>query len=75
VKHPIVGDPIYGQTQESIERFLDKELSPKERIRLSGARRLLLHASELEFELYSKHYKIKSLVEFEKVCFESLTCE
>ena len=75
VKHPIVGDPIYGQTQESIERFLDKELSPKERIRLSGARRLLLHASELEFELYSKHYKINSLVEFEKVCFESLTCE
>jgi 23S rRNA pseudouridine1911/1915/1917 synthase len=75
VKHPIVGDPIYGQTQESIERFLDKELSPKERIHLSGAKRLLLHASELEFELYSKSYTIKSDVNFEQVCIESLECE
>jgi len=75
VKHPIVGDPIYGQTQESIEKFLDKELSPLERIRLSGAKRLLLHANELEFELYEKNYKIKSCINFEKVCFESLVCE
>ena len=75
VKHPIVGDPIYGQTQESIEKFLDKKLSAQDRIRLSGASRLLLHANELEFELYSKLYKIKSLVAFEKLCFESLKCE
>jgi len=37
VKHPIVGDPIYGQTEENIVRFLDKEISPEERIKLSGA--------------------------------------
>ena len=75
VKHPIVGDPIYGQTQESIERFLDRELSCKERIELSGASRLLLHANELEFELYNKLYTIKSLVAFEKLCFLSMECE
>ena len=75
VKHPIVGDPIYAQSEENIIRFLDKELTPKERINLSGATRLLLHANELEFELYEKNYVIKSKVEFEKVCFESLHCE
>jgi len=75
VKHPIVGDPIYGQSEESIIKFLDKVLTPKDRINLSGARRLLLHASELEFELYGKEYNVKSKIEFEKVCFSSLECE
>ena len=70
VKHPIVGDPIYGQTKENFIRYLDKELSPKERIGLSGASRLLLHASELEFELYDKSYKIKSKIDFEKIALE-----
>lgn len=75
VKHPIVGDPIYGQTQRDIERFLDRELTPKDRIELSGASRLLLHANELAFELYSKQYSVKSSVAFENICFESLDCE
>ena len=66
VKHPIVGDPIYGQKEEDIVRFLDKELSVKHRMKLSGCRRLLLHANELEFELYNKVYNIKSSFEFEK---------
>ena len=72
VKHPIVGDPIYGQSEENIVKFLDKELDPKKRITLSGASRLLLHASELEFELYSKLYTIKSSSDFEAICFNSL---
>lgn len=64
VKHPIVGDPIYGQSEEDIVRFLDKELSAKDRIRNSGATRLLLHASELEFSLYGKDYHFISRVDF-----------
>jgi 23S rRNA pseudouridine1911/1915/1917 synthase len=72
VKHPIVGDPIYGQSEENIIRFLDKELDDKIRIELSGAKRLLLHANELEFELYNEKYHIKSKIDFEKICFESL---
>jgi 23S rRNA pseudouridine1911/1915/1917 synthase len=77
VKHPIVGDPIYGQTKEDMIRFLDRELTPQDRVEKSGATRLLLHASELEFELYEKRYVIKSNVDFEKVCVESLnvSCE
>lgn len=64
MKHPIVGDPIYGQSEENIIKFLDKELSKEERIKNSGASRLLLHASELNFNLYNKNYHIKSSVDF-----------
>jgi len=72
VKHPIVGDPIYGQSEESIVKFLDKELSSEERIKSSGASRLLLHANELEFNLYGKAYSVKSKIDFEKICLESM---
>ena len=72
VKHPIVGDPIYGQSEENIIKFLDKELTPNNRIKNSGATRLLLHASELEFNLYEKTYHIKSDINFEEICASSL---
>ena len=72
VKHSIVGDPIYGQSEKDIVRFLDKELDAKKRIELSGASRLLLHASELEFELYGNEYHIQSTVNFENICFTNM---
>jgi len=72
VKHSIVGDPIYGQSEENIIKFLDKELNKEDRIKNSGASRLLLHASELEFILDEKNYHIRSDVDFESVCFESM---
>ncbi len=75
VKHPIVGDPIYGQTEEDIIKFLDKELDVKERIQKSGASRLLLHANELEFKLYDKKYHIKSKVDFINEVNKYLKCE
>lgn len=72
VKHPIVGDPIYGQEEENILRFLDKEIKLDERIKLSGASRLLLHAHELEFNIYDKDYNIVSKEDFIKTCFKSM---
>ncbi|MFT5835881.1 MAG: 23S rRNA pseudouridine1911/1915/1917 synthase [Sulfurimonas sp.] len=72
VKHPIVGDPIYGQSEIDIVRFLDKELDAKKRIELGGASRLLLHANELEFELYDNQYHIISKVDFEQICLDSM---
>ncbi len=72
VKHPIVGDPVYGQSEEDMVKFLDKVLTPQDRVEKGGATRLLLHANELEFELYNKVYNIKSDIDFEKVCFESM---
>jgi len=59
VKHPIVGDPIYGQSSDDVLRFLDKKLSSEERIEKSGASRLLLHAHKLEF-VYGCHYVVAS---------------
>ncbi len=64
VKHSIVGDPIYGQKEADVLRFLDKEITEDERVELGGASRLMLHASELEFELYGCEYKISSSEEF-----------
>jgi 23S rRNA pseudouridine1911/1915/1917 synthase len=72
VKHPIVGDPVYGQSEDNVVKYLDRELDRDTRVKLSGARRLLLHANELEFELYGKNYNVKSSVNFEKVCFENM---
>jgi 23S rRNA pseudouridine1911/1915/1917 synthase len=72
VKHPIVGDPIYGQSEENIIKFLDKELSAKERINSSGASRLLLHANELKFNLYDENFHICSSTNFLETCFKSM---
>ena len=72
VKHPIVGDPIYGQNEANIIKFLDREFTPVNRINNCWSSRLLLHACELEFELYSKEYKVKSMIDFKKVCFHSM---
>jgi len=64
VKHSIVGDPIYGQSEENIVKFLDKELSPEQRKENTGASRLLLHANELEFDFEDLNYNILSKVNF-----------
>lgn len=75
VKHPIVGDPIYGQSKEDFIKYLDKKLTPDDRVKKSGASRLLLHASELEFELYEKKYSIKSKINFRELSLDILSCE
>lgn len=72
VNHPIVGDPVYGQPEENVVKYLDREITREMRVVNSGARRLLLHANELEFELYGKIYNIKSRVDFEKICLDQM---
>ena len=72
VKHPIVGDPIYGQKEEDVVRFLDREISPEERKELSGATRLLLHASQLGFEYDGNQYDIHSNVDFKKLALDEV---
>ena len=75
MKHPIVGDPVYGQTQEDMIKFLDKVLTPQDRIEKSGATRLLLHANELEFNLYNRDYHFISKVDFLEEVRKSLGVE
>jgi 23S rRNA pseudouridine1911/1915/1917 synthase len=72
VKHPIVGDPVYGPSEEEVIRFIKKELSPMERMRIGGSTRLLLHAHSLEFEYENEGYKIESEKDFVKECFDAM---
>ncbi|WP_353661539.1 RluA family pseudouridine synthase [Hydrogenimonas sp. SS33] len=67
VKHPILGDPIYGVPMDVAIRYLDKVLSEKERLYYMGARRLLLHAQSLVFEYRGVHYRLESKFDFEEV--------
>ncbi|WP_345970162.1 RluA family pseudouridine synthase [Sulfurimonas sp. HSL1-6] len=72
VKHPIVGDPIYGQDEEDVIRFLDKGISDEERIAKSGAKRLLLHANRLAFTFEGVRYDLVSRTDFISEAFEAM---
>lgn len=71
VKHPIVGDPVYGQCEESMIRYFNRELSRNDRLKMSGATRLLLHASKLEFSFNNKEYVIHTKQDFLTEAFQS----
>ncbi|MDD2828418.1 MAG: RluA family pseudouridine synthase [Sulfuricurvum sp.] len=72
VKHPIIGDPVYGPDEKEVIRFIQKELLPEERLRIGGSTRLLLHAHSLEFEYENKRYNIISNKDFVQECFEAM---
>ncbi|MBD3809838.1 MAG: RluA family pseudouridine synthase [Sulfuricurvum sp.] len=72
VKHPIIGDPVYGQSIENIHRYIDKEIRGGERIRNTGASRLLLHAQSLEFYYNGEKYRIESEKDFVEECFQAM---
>jgi 23S rRNA pseudouridine1911/1915/1917 synthase len=60
VGHTIVGDPIYGVDEKIADKYLNKELSQEERLKLIGYNRLMLHALYLEFKYDDIVYKINS---------------
>ena len=66
VKHPILGDPIYGPTFHASNAYLDEVLEDEERMMQMGASRLLLHAQSLHFQYNSKFY-IESRTDFIKM--------
>ena len=66
VKHPILGDPIYGTSFEASDKYLDMKISDEERLMETGATRLMLHANTLIFP-YGATYHIKSKVDFTKM--------
>ena len=55
IGHPLLGDPLYGVPIEVAEAYLEKRMSKEERIRLTGASRLMLHAYKLDFD-YKSHF-------------------
>jgi len=63
VKHPILGDPIYGASYAAADDYLDMTQSDKNRLIQHGAPRLMLHAQSLKFTYGSKFY-IESRLDF-----------
>lgn len=60
VKHPIIGDTLYGVSMELAKSYLDKQIAAENLAKYFGASRLLLHAQSLEFEYDGKLYKFQS---------------
>jgi len=63
VKHPILGDPLYGTTFDTATRYLEGRLTDEERLTHTGATRLMLHAQSVVFE-YKGENNIESRVDF-----------
>ncbi len=78
VKHPIVGDPVYGQNTENMLKYFDRKLTKEERLKNAKSSRLLLHANSLQFTLYNKEYMLKSKCDFLSEALssiQSVSCE
>lgn len=75
VKHPIVGDPIYGVPTDVAIAYLDGKLSENERLRYTKAPRLMLHAYSLRFGYNDTTYHIVSKQDFVGLCEESANHE
>jgi len=66
VKHPILGDPLYGTDFEFANKYLDDLVDEKERVTKSGAKRLLLHANKIAFDFRGNRYILKSKIDFKE---------
>lgn len=62
IGHRIVGDPIYGVSDEIADEYLCKTLSEEDRLKYTGSYRLWLHANYLEFNYNQAVYKIYSKI-------------
>lgn len=56
LSHRIVGDPIYGLDENFVDHFLNDKIADTERIKITGASRLMLHAYYLEFTFLKRTY-------------------
>lgn len=64
VKHPILGDPIYGTDYQTASDYLDGILDEEFRVKLTGAKRLMLHANWIDFYYNDIRYKLYSKSSF-----------
>ena len=56
IGHRIIGDPLYGVDDKVAFRYLEKELKEEDRIKLTGDKRLNLHAYKIEFNYRKRKY-------------------
>ncbi|MGH2327501.1 RluA family pseudouridine synthase [Campylobacter taeniopygiae] len=71
-KHPILGDPLYGLKKEEIEAILDRKINLEERIHLTGAKRLCLHAKSLKFTFKDCQFIVNSKKNIENEFIKAL---
>jgi len=64
LSHRIVGDPIYGLHESFVDDFLNDKIENNERIKITGASRLMLHAYYLEFTFLGTRYIFHSKQRF-----------
>ena len=64
LSHRIVGDPIYGLNENFVDDFLNDKIENSERIKTTGASRLMLHAYYLEFTFLNTTYIFCSKQDF-----------
>ena len=64
IGHTIVGDPIYGVDEVLADKYLCKTLSQEDRLEITGADRLMLHALSLRFYFKNRTYDISSKQNF-----------
>lgn len=72
VKHPIVGDTLYGLDETIARKYVERELCESDRAKYTGSDRLLLHANYLEFDYKDKKYEIFSKTDFIDEAFKSI---
>jgi len=60
IGHRIVGDPLYGVDTEIADKYLKGELNSEDRIKFTGANRLMLHANQINFRYNNRNYNIFS---------------
>lgn len=70
--HTILGDPLYGLSKEQIESILDEKLTPKERLKLTGALRLCLHSYRLKFQYKNQNFDINSKINIKEIFNNSI---
>lgn len=60
ISHRIIGDRIYGIDEAVADKILKKEIEDCEIEKITGAKRLMLHAYSLEFTFLKRQYKFCS---------------
>jgi 23S rRNA pseudouridine1911/1915/1917 synthase len=63
IGYTILGDPIYGVDDQIADEYLRKTISDESRVKLTGAKRLMLHANNLSFTYQETEYNITSKLE------------
>ncbi len=60
IGHPILGDPVYGVDEKIANDYLLKNLSNQDRLKFTGAKRLMLHSNNISFIYKNIQYDICS---------------